>query len=199
MLCLQKNSLYYADIIQESDKVSRCCTRNEVLPTPICKPRMYAYLHQSYCNSVTKKHLDSRRCDWGKVKRAELSFQWQMYCQVTPLLQFTSHYRCNAHKLCALCLQALKSDSLKSAFCRTFSHAENFFFNLFQLTHTYCFLQQNKRLDTLAKGMSLMSSSVFPLFEKHTRISSGERIPMSPCSASTGLRKTAFVPVDTSV
>ena len=37
------------------------------------------------------------------------------------------------------------------------------------------------------------------LLEKRMSMSWGSRIPMSPCRASTGLRKTAFVPVETRV
>ena len=51
----------------------------------------------------------------------------------------------------------------------------------------------------LAKGTSPRSSSVDPLLEKSTRMSSSPTIPMSPCRASTGFKKTALVPVDTSV
>lgn len=52
---------------------------------------------------------------------------------------------------------------------------------------------------TRAKGTSLMISSVAPLLEKQTSRSAREMMPISPCSASWGLRKTALVPVDTSV
>mmetsp|Transcript_9249 Transcript_9249/g.30546 ORF Transcript_9249/g.30546 Transcript_9249/m.30546 type:complete len:252 (-) Transcript_9249:106-861(-) len=50
-----------------------------------------------------------------------------------------------------------------------------------------------------AYGMSLSSSSVAPLLEKSTRTSSSPTMPMSPCSASVGERKTDLVPVLTSV
>lgn len=59
--------------------------------------------------------------------------------------------------------------------------------------------QECEQGGTFAYGTRRNSSSVAPDFETMTTKSSRPTMPMSPCSASVGFRKTAFVPVDTSV